>query len=132
MANGNTLVVAGGVLAKAFLNRVFSFRLQTADGGFSRGPWHKSPPLLSSAPPKLREENLREALAGCPPRLSLDERGDAAVPLALHSLPPGASVVYGDADAAVVVRVCACMYVCTCMSASPYTCRWCMVMPAPL
>ena len=42
LANGNAMVVAGGVVSLEFINRMFYSQLEPADGNYDEGPFRKS------------------------------------------------------------------------------------------
>jgi hypothetical protein len=43
LANGNAIVIAGGVVAMEFINRMFYSQLEPVDGNYDEGPFRKSP-----------------------------------------------------------------------------------------
>jgi hypothetical protein len=43
LANGNAMVIAGGVVALEFLNRMFYSQLEPVESNYDEGPFRKSP-----------------------------------------------------------------------------------------
>jgi hypothetical protein len=80
---------------KEFLNRYFGFKIQEADGGYSRGPWDRR---------LLDQDGVKHlgVFANCAQQLQQGGSADAAVPMKIASLPPVSSVIYGDKLSATV------------------------------
>lgn len=91
VANGNTLVLTGGIISKEFVNRYFFVNVEEADGGYSNGPWYK----VDGGTFKVFEAS---------PKI-LPQKGIGVVPMKKGSLPSGSTVLWGDSRSAAVFEI---------------------------
>eukprot|EP00802_Teleaulax_amphioxeia_P011205 Tamp_11235.p1 GENE.Tamp_11235~~Tamp_11235.p1 ORF type:complete len:644 (-),score=180.60 Tamp_11235:10-1896(-) len=80
VANGNMLVLTGGILAVEFINSYFFYNIELADGNYSPGPYRRLddvPVCLKAAP------------------VVLPQKGIAVTAVKKESLPSGTEVLWG-------------------------------------
>lgn len=61
VANGNMLVLTGGILAVEFINSYFFYNIELADGNYSPGPYRRLetvPEELKAAPSILPQKGI--------------------------------------------------------------------------
>jgi len=109
VANGNMLVLTGGILAVEFINSYFFYNIELADGNYSPGPYRRLddvPVCLKAAP------------------VVLPQKGIAVTAVKKESLPSGTEVCV---CAVVRMGVCICnkcMYVCSCARVGGWVGGW--------
>jgi hypothetical protein len=84
LANGNAMVIAGGVVALEFLNRMFYTQLEPVESNFDEGPFRKSPSAFGPW------KNL--------PFDSLGQIGTDVYAVKPSSLPEGSNVLFTSPD----------------------------------
>jgi len=84
LANGNAIVIAGGVVAMEFINRMFYSQLEPVDGNYDEGPFRKSPSAFGPWK-KL-------------PFASLGQIGTDVYAVKPSSLPEGSTVLFTSPD----------------------------------
>jgi hypothetical protein len=80
VANGNMLVLTGGILAVEFINSYFFYNIELADGNYSPGPYR-------------RLKDVPECLLTAPQ--VLPQKGIAVTAVKKESLPSGTEVLWG-------------------------------------
>lgn len=80
VANGNMLVLTGGILANEFINSYFFYNIELADGNYSPGPYR-------------RLKDVPECLLGAPE--VLPQKGISVTAVKKSSLPSGTEVLWG-------------------------------------
>jgi len=80
VANGNMLVLTGGILAVEFINSYFFYNIELADGNYSPGPYR-------------RLKDVPECLLAAPQ--VLPQKGIAVTAVKKDSLPSGTEVLWG-------------------------------------
>jgi len=80
VANGNMLVLTGGILAVEFINSYFFYNIELADGNYSPGPYRR----LNDVP---------ECMLAAPQ--VLPQKGIAVTAVKKESLPSGTEVLWG-------------------------------------
>jgi len=109
VANGNMLVLTGGILAVEFINSYFFYNIELADGNYSPGPYRRLddvPVCLKAAP------------------VVLPQKGIAVTAVKKESLPSGTEVCV---CAVVRMGVCICnkcMCVCSCARVGGWVGGW--------
>jgi hypothetical protein len=82
VANGNMLVLTGGILAVEFINSYFFYQIELADGNYSPGPYRR----LKDVPECLWNPNTPEVLP---------QKGISVTAVKKDSLPSGTEVLWG-------------------------------------
>ena len=90
VANGNMLVLTGGILAIEFINSYFFYTIELADGNYSPGPYSR----LTGVP-----ECLKVAPAVLP------QKGVAVTAVKKDSLPSGSEVLWGTPKSSPVFMI---------------------------
>ena len=80
VANGNMLVLTGGILSIEFLNAYFFYNIDLADGNYSPGPYYR----LDDVPVCLKAAAM-----------VLPQKGIAVTAVKKQSLPSGTQVLWG-------------------------------------
>jgi len=80
VANGNMLVLTGGILANEFINSYFFYNIELADGNYSPGPYR-------------RLKGVPECLLNTPE--VLPQKGISVTAVKKDSLPSGTEVLWG-------------------------------------
>jgi len=101
VANGNALIMTGGLIDIEFLNRYFSLNLEPADGNYAPGPF----PLL----PNLHGySDKMKALVMAGPSV-LPQKGIAVTAVKRDSLPDGSTIIYASPKNVAVFTIKFCM-----------------------
>lgn len=87
VANGNSMILTGGLLNIEFINRYFFYQLELADGNYSPGPFRELPQLMGMS------EEQNQMLSSAPK--SLPQVGISVTAVKKASLPSGATIIYG-------------------------------------
>lgn len=82
VANGNMLVLTGGIMAIEFINSYFFYNIEDADGNYSPGPYRR-----------LEDPNVPEEFKAA--ASILPQKGISVTAAKTESLPSGTQVVYG-------------------------------------
>jgi len=101
VANGNSMVLTGGILSLEFINRYFYYQLEEADGNYDAGPFLRLPHFQG-----LSEEQ-HDALQPAPS--VLPQVGIEVTSVKKESLPSGASIMYTSPFNAAVFAIKFCM-----------------------
>ncbi|KAJ1492946.1 hypothetical protein T484DRAFT_1930194, partial [Baffinella frigidus] len=94
VANGNNLIIGGGILTVEFINRYFFYQIELADGNYSPGPYRR----LNGVP---------EAYTAAP--VVLPQKGIAVTAVKKDSLPSGTEVLWGTPRSSPVFQIKFCM-----------------------
>lgn len=90
VANGNVLVLTGGIAALEFINSYFFYNIELVDGNYSPGPFRR----LNSVPKQLSFD----------PKV-LPQKGISVTAVKKASLPSGAEVLWGTPRSSPVFRI---------------------------
>lgn len=101
VANGNALVLTGGLMDIEFLNRYFSLNLEPADGNYAPGPFRLIPTMSGY-------NADQRAMLNAGPSV-LPQKGIAVTAVKRESLPDGATVVFASPKNAAVFSIKFCM-----------------------
>lgn len=90
VANGNMLILSGGLMEVEFINTYFFYNVEPADGNYSPGPFKVLP-------------DVPEAMKDCPK--VLPQKGIAVTAVKKESLPSGAQVLWGTPHSSAVFMI---------------------------
>eukprot|EP00290_Baffinella_frigidus_P006448 CAMPEP_0180135704 /NCGR_PEP_ID=MMETSP0986-20121125/11005_1 /TAXON_ID=697907 /ORGANISM="non described non described, Strain CCMP2293" /LENGTH=504 /DNA_ID=CAMNT_0022076485 /DNA_START=36 /DNA_END=1550 /DNA_ORIENTATION=+ len=86
VANGNSLIMTGGIMTLEFINRYFFYNLEESDGNFDAGPFLRLPRYQGLTE---KQHDIME-----PAPRTLPQIGIEVTAVKKESLPSGSSIVY--------------------------------------
>eukprot|EP00287_Rhodomonas_sp_CCMP768_P002175 CAMPEP_0196737528 /NCGR_PEP_ID=MMETSP1091-20130531/15224_1 /TAXON_ID=302021 /ORGANISM="Rhodomonas sp., Strain CCMP768" /LENGTH=389 /DNA_ID=CAMNT_0042081383 /DNA_START=63 /DNA_END=1229 /DNA_ORIENTATION=- len=101
VANGNSMVLTGGILSLEFINRYFYYQLEEADGNYDAGPFLRLPHFQGLS---AEQHDVMEPAPKVLPQVGIE-----VTSVKKESLPSGASIMYTSPFNSAVFAIKFCM-----------------------